>query len=284
MVETGNPLRPRAMNALLFIRCVPVVGLCLICQTAEGGSAEARQAWESAVEAKGGRAQLNNVRSVLLTETTTWGYRSLRPKKYKYTTLLVPPFRMWSWVDERPNPKFGLKVRTVNTETGFAQITYHDDKTNETPNPVGEPNVSDKRRIRQLQLLTFLETAWVRPRILRSWKAHDWFIPIIVVETEVEGEVYEWYFDSLSFLPRRVIAKVPVPPYGVSEEEFRLEDYRLVDGLQLPHRITHGRFREQIEYKLNVDYDETIFHRAPSPAAGRDAWMRKAPSVLRERE
>jgi hypothetical protein len=190
---------------------------------------------------------------------------------------------MWSWDDERPTKKFALASRTVNLETDFAQMTYHIEGKAESPNPVGKPNVGDKRRIRQYQLFTFLETAWIRPKVLRSWRARDWLMPTIVVETEVEGEVYEWHFDSRSFLPRKVIAKVPTT-YGINEEEFRLEDYRLVDGLQLPHRITHGRFREQIEYKLNVDYDETIFHRAPSPAAGRDAWMRKAPSVLRERE
>lgn len=281
-MEGANPLRPRAVNMSLVIRCVSILGLWTACPAAEDGSAEAQQAWERAVEAKGGRTQLHNIRSVLRVYATTWGFRTLRPVKCFHTGLLVLPFRMWSWDDERPTKKFVLASRTVNLETGFAQMTYHDPNEVETPNPVGKPSVGDEQRIRQLQLFTFLETAWIRPKVLRSWKAHDWFIPIIVVETEVEGEIYEWHFDSRSFLPRRVIAKVPTT-YGINEEEFRLEDYRLVDGLQLPHRITHGPFREQIEYKLNVDYDEAIFHRAPSPAAGSNAWMRKDAPALRER-
>lgn len=282
-MEKANPMRDNAGILLQVLGCLTILGLCAVSQAANDRLAETGQAWERAVEAKGGRGQLHSIRSILRTETTTWDYRSLRPIKCFHTELFVLPFRMWSWDDERPTKKFALASRTVNLETDFAQMTYHIEGKAESPNPVGKPNVGDKRRIRQYQLFTFLETAWIRPKVLRSWRARDWLMPTVVVETEVEGEVYEWHFDSRSFLPRRVIARIPTT-YGINEEEFRLEDYRLVDGLQLPHRITHGRFRRQIEYKLNVDYDEGIFHRAPSPSAGRDAWKRNNVPALKARE
>jgi hypothetical protein len=254
---------------------------------------DARQAWERAIEAKGGRRLLHNVRSVLIS-TNQRGIRWLRGAPLHCETLLVLPSGLWVWGDQRPS-KFGLSVWVVNLETSFKQYIHHVEGQPDEPNPAGRPTPKDKSDIRQLQLFPFMETAWLQPKIRRAWKESHWPRTEIVVETEVDGDIYEWHLDSRSYLPRRLIKKVWITSRWVWMEdhwhvnEYGFEDYRSVDGLLLPHRLkrsivdTLAPYGERFEYKLNVDYDESIFNKAPSIAAGPEAWMRKDSPALQRR-
>ena len=60
----------------------------------------------------------------------------------------------------------------------------------------------------------------------------------VVVFEPATGSTIRQFIDAQSFLPIRFVMKVNVPQLGDLEQTTDLADYREVDGIKLPHKIT----------------------------------------------
>jgi hypothetical protein len=88
-----------------------------------------------------------------------------------------------------------------------------------------------------------------------------------------EGKTERFYFDAATHLPSRLDLWEQGPEGARVEGEFllaeyRLEDYRRVDGMMLPFRIVRVRPRSTIEYRFNeikhdVEVDDQTFTPPP---------------------
>lgn len=268
-----------AINALL--RFAPWLLAAIIAPQAfpvdHAGIAKAREAWEEAIRAKGGRERLRSVSNVVLSSTSHWGIKGFNRTSMSYETLLVLPSKMWDYSDQRPS-KFGVELMIVDLDQGYHQLISQDSPG---PLPRGKPNVGDIRQIRETQILTFMETRWLQPEVLRA-EDKLWNIRrVTVVETEFGEQRLDFYLDRRTRLPLRVLIKTPTA-YGIHETDCRLGEYASVAGLQLPHDVAckvQGRrapLQQSIRYQLNVKYDEEIFDRPPSLDRGAKGWQPRA--------
>ncbi len=235
------------------------------------GPEAARVVWERAVEAKGGRERLATISRVAISSTSVWGYWPISRIVVSYEKLLVPPGRLWHWMDERPS-KFGLRLEVIDMQRGSKRMVYHPFP----PNDPGKSNNDDGRFITRLQLMTLLETPSARPVLRRTWEARWRRRAVSVVEAEVNGDVYEFTFARDSHLLVRLVAPPPGPN---TPWECQLADYTSVEGIPLPGKVTEIlasgiKWTERTTYALNVDYDESIFEAPPSLARGPKGWRR----------
>lgn len=282
--------------ALAVNRYLPlIVGTLLSCGLAwaaplnESDEEKARRVWDEAIAAKGGRVKLHEVVNLVISSRSPWGIRGINRFFVSYESLIVLPARIWEWVDERPTV-FGLRAWIIDLERDFFQMIYGEHgrpgpdgkqrKSDGKPNPPATASIGDRRRIRELQLVTLMETRWLRPKLKRA--RNDWwrFRRVTVVETEVEESSYDFYLDRKSHLPVRLVVTIPTDA-GIATREYHLGQYREVSGLQLPHRVVDdwwpGKVAPQVlenEYQINVEYDEEIFQKPPSLERGPKGWMK----------
>lgn len=89
---------------------------------AAGAGVGTRVVWERAVEAKGGRERLATMRVAIRRRCGATGRSAgswCRSEK-----LLVPPGRLWHWIeDERPS-KFGLRLEVIDMQRGTAPVVH----------------------------------------------------------------------------------------------------------------------------------------------------------------
>ncbi|HET8669893.1 MAG TPA: hypothetical protein VFM05_04505, partial [Candidatus Saccharimonadales bacterium] len=141
-------------------------------------------------------------------------------------------------------------------------------------------------RMKQAVINLLLMTQWLQPKPLRLRKEWVGLKRVDVIEVDAEGWRVDYYIDSKTKLPIKVA-------YGYSElerakgkltYEVRLEDYKEISGIMMPHKVTPSFTdapplpKQKATYELNVDYDEQIFERPPSPTMKPDAWRAKAAS------
>jgi hypothetical protein len=229
--------------------------------------------WERAIAAKGGRERLHAVESVAISGVSGGAQDE---------ALLVLPSKLWDWNDERPTV-FGLWLQVTDLDRGWSQFVS---ENSGDPLAPGKPTDAMVEQIRMIQVLTFMETRWVRPNLDGARTIRPVFRRLPVIDAHVQDQRYEFQLDPKTFLPKRIVVRTPAPPRNVPfdepytmEEVYTLGAYREVAGLQLPHEISGpiGRIGPRIvkwkyTYELNVEYDPQIFRTPPSLAGGRKAW------------
>ena len=72
------------------------------------------------------------------------------------------------------------------------------------------------------------------------------------------------YVDAQSFIPTRFVLKVNVPQMGDIEQTTELSDYREVDGIKVPFKLTASSSVQNFTVELakiehNVAVDEKLF-------------------------
>lgn len=139
------------------------------------------------------------------------------------------------------------------------------------------PGRGDDRDMKLFQLVTFGQTQWFRPAptgLRKGWLGYT-RVPVIRARLSPTSEVD--VFIGKNGLPARF--RVIEFTKGLRIEIQRsVDDYREVDGLQLPHLIRYEkplRYQEHVSYELNVDYDEAAFTDLPTLERGPYAWRRK---------
>ncbi|MGH9841182.1 MAG: HEAT repeat domain-containing protein [Blastocatellia bacterium] len=239
---------------------------------ADSSLEHARELWEMAIAAKGGREKLHQISNLLFigeggTSITFWVF----PDKY------------FSWGDTRPSV-FGLEVSISNYETGFGYSTAFS-------NP---PQVKVEKDIRQhkdnrshllfCQIEYLLETKWIQLEVLQATKSTVGGKRVDLVDVQVK-----WYTKSYKFgvfLDEKTHLPVRVGSYSTFKpNEFYttvdMRAYRDFLGIKLPTELswressdwTHPRF------EINAEYDPQFFNRVPDLNSGPFQW-RKAGSTV----
>jgi hypothetical protein len=209
-------------------------------------------AWERAIAAKGGRDALRRVRSVLRSDVLTRRAGIFRRVDSRFVTLLVLPNRLWEWADERPFV-WGLSLSVIDTNVGsWFYLPGPDVVKHLSAGP------DQMAKIRSLQAITLMEAEGFLPRVTGERRTRR----SVVVEAELGLQQFEFHLSSDTNLPSLVVDRTTSARGATVVHRYRLSDYRMVDGVCLPHVIEDSStftYRYRAEYQLNVAYDETAF-------------------------
>jgi hypothetical protein len=231
---------------------------------------EAQRIWEQAIAAKGGRDRLYAVRNMVA--SSRWEYRTSSSKRVtaRQEQVFAFPSKYWFWNDLRPDV-FGLSVEMYNYETKmYYQI--NPGEPHSRPVPIVDtqsPNVS----LMNAQLFYFLETKWLKPTLLRASKGKVGVRAVDVVQTVVNDERVDFAFDQETHLPIRI------SEYGNGTTRTSLfvqylSDYVEISGIKIPLTLKDDENdrADKESIQINVEYNEDIFLKSTSIAAGPEAW------------
>lgn len=256
--------RLRALFAITIVMSVMLQAAIINNQSRDDNSAErAKELWEMAIAAKGGRERLRAVQSIAITQT----FSGRGPT----TELCVFPDKYWAWEDRRPS-KLGLaaEVRNFQQNVGYFVVGH-------LPNDPKKSELKPEARwpITECQLINLLETNWFKPQLLTSYRDNLGSNAVDVVEIKVDQFRTGVFLDSKTHLPVRI-------GYFLRDtgdrifKSYGLSDYREVKGILVPHSISYNGGRSiPLKIEINVDYDPAIFERAPRIADGAEQWRAK---------
>jgi hypothetical protein len=244
----------------------------------EDSQTEAKQLWEEAIAAKGGRERLYSVNNVQVSiRERDWHFFS--PAMLREENLYVFPDRYWGWFDERPTV-LGLHLEMYNLSRHLAySVGEHGPLIIMTMNG-GEVTDSGKYALYELQLLCLMETKWVRPVPISVAKDKINGHKVDLVQTIVKGypnktrtdQRVAFALDPNSHLPRYVIIYLDTRD-GVVGYPRPLSDYVEFNGIKIPQDVESLHQK----YQINVEYDERIFEQQPTVEAGPQAWKPTKP-------
>jgi hypothetical protein len=129
-----------------------------------------------------------------------------------------------------------------------------------------------------------METKWLKPKVMGLDEATLGKRKLDVVHTllkdDVEGflpeDLYiDFWIDRETHLPVKVsYSRMKYGEKG-SWNEITLSGYVDVNGIKVPLNETIEGVTDRISVQLNVDYDQELFSKPPSIAAGPEAWRVK---------
>lgn len=219
---------------------------------------KAKELWELAIEAKGGREQINKVQNIL--KSVSYG------KEHGSVELFVLPEKWWRFSNEAE--PLGKQVVMNNLAQDLYYVSYDNN-----PQSFTKTEKRGKVSLIETQLYFLLETKWIKP------VPFDYSIEQIggektnVVKTMVEEKPVNFYFDKKTHL---VVKIAHLNDKGKIYSWVSFSDYVMLDGIQIPTKIGYESNRKSsTNIKFNVDYDETLFETPPTVVAGRDAWKPK---------
>ena len=229
---------------------------------------QAKELWELAIAAKGGREKLQQVRAFAVGGDD------------KSIDFMVFPDRFFRWADTRPS-KFGLLVEMFNFEKNFGFTIWGDD-----PPDVRKHNYLNEEllsRFRKDQLYFFLETQWLKPELLKAYKDNLNGKRVDVVEARFKGFGYpfRWriFLDEISHLPIRI--GILSDTYEGMFDWVDLGDYREIKGIKVPTLISpkNGSWN-RILLEINPDYQADFFDKQPDMKAGAFQWRKDGKKLI----
>jgi hypothetical protein len=256
---------------------------------AQGSDADRERAaalWEEAIRAKGGRGRLHAVENLLISSSV-----DVRAKRGSAITeterLYAMPGRAWIF-KLTPDYDVSLEATVINPDRSLCSVTMY---------PVGSsgsvPGLSLCLPTTPLEYLVqdpviyLMETRWVRPVPVRARTEGEGGKRIDVVETMVGRTRVDFYLHHRTRLPFKIVTDqfdgVPQLTDKMGLTVY-LEKYEVVDGIQMPRRVTRQpsviestveEFRHDIEssrYRFNVSYDEKIFEQPVPKNVKRGDW------------
>jgi hypothetical protein len=263
-------MKPLLVTLTLFLLALSFVRSEQIASEGDTVS-EARRLWELAVVAKGGRQILEQVGSLAV----FYEYR----RRHVSSELYVFPDRHWDWLDPGPSPMF--PVMSAAMDFGKNIYCYIHGNLGEGCSSIG--NLSKRAYMEDPQLLYLLETKWVKPELLTATKATLEWRSVDLVKIRQEEFQISVYFDAKTHLPVRIAYHVDEDggklKAGDIFEWYGLSQYRDVNGIMLPHKITHTHNPTRwLKYEINPAFDPDVFKRKPNLTAGPEQWRPKKPS------
>lgn len=243
----------------------------------ESTQQEARRIWEQAIAAKGGRARLHAVQNLVISTVGNYTTGSGKTNTVRTEAFFVFPNKIWRWMDYRPDV-LGLTVETYNFDSGINYII-----TSDNPPPMPQairPSETSKSHTRGL-LSYLLETKWLKPELVSARTERIGRRTVDVVRTtlrdDVEGfapedKCIDFAFDRETHLPIRVSYYHKRGDEEVLDVAENLSDYTEVNGIRVPQKGEVDGSVEKISIQINVPYNEDIFTKPPSIAAGPEAW------------
>ena len=119
----------------------------------------AKELWEAAITAKGGRDRLYAVNSLAISE-------DINKNNRLSSSLYVFPDKYWDWSDKRPY-KFGLQVLVENHELGVGYFVVGHEPDN--PSKI-KLSPEHRSKFDDVQLTLLLESKWFKPELLGASK------------------------------------------------------------------------------------------------------------------
>ena len=227
---------------------------------------KARLLWEQAINAKGGRAQLHTVDSLVMSyEETVRNFLGIIVHRGTVERLFVFPDKSWEWDDGLP-PPFRLSIRSLDIENDIRCYFYAGASAPKCNRATDSRSESDEA-LTQIQYLYLMETKWVKPIPFDVSAERIAFKKVDIVHTRFRDKRVSYWLDSKTRLPFRVAVFS-----GPSEKQrlmINLSQYANVAGIQMPQKQQSGR----ILFHLNPNYEIQIFRRL-SLSAGPKAWRR----------
>lgn len=248
----------------LFIGLFLTASLCGDAVQESQRARDAKVLWEQAIMAKGGREQLYSVNSLVLSyQETVRNFLGITVHRGIVEILYVFPDKLWGWDDGLP-PPFHLSIQSVDLERNVRCFV----SGGGTPGcgaakQRGSP--SENEGLLQAQYLYLMETRWVRPIPVEVTKSESKFD---VLQTRLGDKRIHYFLDRKTHLPMRVA--VFSGSRGKPTLTVEFSNYVRVGAIQMPGKQKRAR----ISFQINPAYDESIFTRPPSIAAGPHAWQR----------
>jgi len=243
----------------------------------ESTQQEVRRIWEQAIAAKGGRERLQAVQNLVISKVGNYPTSSGKTNTVRTEAFFVFPNKIWMWMDYRPDV-LGLTVETYNFDSRVNYIITSDD-----PPPIPQairPSETSKSHTHGL-LSYLLETKWLKPELVSAKTERIRRRTVDVVRTtlrdDVEGfspenKYIDFAFDRETHLLIRVSYYHKRGYEEVLDVAENLSDYTEVNGIKVPQKSEVGGSIEKISIQINVPYNEDIFTKPPSVAAGPEAW------------
>ena len=261
----------------------------------------AKELWEQAIAAKGGREQLYQVQNLVVTSKTKYGNGTKTFHGYRTVGLYVLPDKWWKWYDDSPGgfgrhtitfnftDEVGWELQgtpddlkpippdeavTVTKRTPTSDKLSLDDKQH--PNEIFSRYASFREDYWQNQFIYLMETKWRQPILTGARMERDGSKQFDVIEATWGRERIEFYLDRKTHLPAKVVFRIRYESLKSDHViVFSLGDYVEVNGLKLPGKVARGKDKNETTYQLNVDYDEGLFTRPPAITDGPDAWRKR---------
>lgn len=236
--------------------------------SAEETQAEARELWENAVAAKGGRERLSKISSLYLVADQGHGTRQ--------SGLYVFPYYTFDYSYDPARERSDINVRNVRRGLTWWQL-------NGNPAKLIKPDDEDAYLIILPQIVYLIMTKELDPIPLRSRKAWLGSKRVDVVEVDANGWRVDYYLNPKTHLPIKVV--LPFGPRartnGEMDQEILLEDYAEIDGVMMPRRASYSyttsplKRAERLTFEINPKYDPSIFEQPPTAQMGAEAWRPK---------
>lgn len=263
---------------LVILVAAPVMGfISLVKPTAHAGvsgvsedtATQARELWEKALAAKGGRERLRKIKNLYVAADQGRGDR--------YLEFTVFPDYHFGLGYDASRELTVVEVTNATKDISWWQPQGHDN------NP-RKYNDDDAYEILLPQFLYLMVSHYLDPVPLRVRKQWMGLKRVEVVETDANGWRIDYYLDSKTHLPVRVV--LPLGPRerakGTMDHIVTLSDYAAVDGVLMPHKATHAftfnsprKGTDLLTFEINADYDPEIFEKGPTDKTGAYAWRAK---------
>lgn len=255
-------------------------------QKADASRERAVALWEEAIRAKGGHERLLAVENFLISSTV-----DVQAKRGSAVTeterLYVAPGKAWIF-KYTPDYDVSVEATVINPGRNLCMVTM---------SPVGRsgsvPGLSHctpttpTEYLAQDPIIYLMETRWVSPVPVRARTEGKGDKQIDVIETQVGALRVDFYLHRKTRLPFKVVTD---QFYGVPQATDKmgltvyLEKYEVVDGIQMPRRVTREpsviestievvrRDTESARYRFNVSFDEKIFEQPVPRKVKREEW------------
>jgi hypothetical protein len=233
---------------------------------AESDKAKARELWEMAIKAKGGREKLLQVKCLYLVSED-------RNEPLHY--FFVFPDLEFTYGYVRARERTSITIYNGKLGVNWWRV-------DDFPTVFRKSNKDDAAwmRFRQIQLLLFSGSA--EPTPISARKKRDGFKKVDVVQTDWDGWRIDYYLDPKSHLPVKVAYSAsPIKEPLEVDEEVELQDYEEISGVMLPRKlkVSHttysAKWEEKLRFEINPDYNPQIFENEPTPKMGPEAWRPK---------
>lgn len=221
----------------------------------------AKELWELAILAKGGRDRLHSVNNLAISQ-------DINKNNHLSSRIYAFPDKYWEWSDYRPY-KFGLQVSMENHELGIGYFVVGHEPDN--PSKI-KLSPEHRSKFDDAQLIYLLETKWFKPDLLGVTKSRIGLKRVDVIELKARGFKIGVFLDEKTHLP---IQLVYYSTYKTSKvlDRFELSDYREIAGILIPHSINVGGSGwGNVKVEVNVKYDPRVFERPPDISAGPEQW------------
>lgn len=231
---------------------------------------QARELWEKAIAAKGGREELRKVSSLYIVRIQPAGDR-------EYNFYAFPDY----WFDYGFGGHREDIAKTVHN--GQKKVTWW------LP-PKGEPAIprtsidEDMSASMVAQFTYLMVTRWLEPTPFRVRKEWLGLKRVSVVEVDANGWRVDYYLDPTTYLPTKVLASDGEIQRAKGErgKVVEFKDYVTVAGIKLPQKVIQRwlsspqKWQETVSYEINSSFDPHFFERPPNNRTTPESWRLKS--------